>query len=249
MDPNLNQPSFIPKQALARTVPSARRSVGLLSVIALVILLLSLALLAGSYVFQKFLYQEINAECQLLEDGVTRVCGLRLSLEVARESLGESVLKKIERLDLKLQVINRLLAGHLIVTEIFEKILSPLTIQSIQYKKFTYRDGVASLEGIARSYKDVAVQANKFADERLIKNFIFSDLDLDNKGNIVFKLKLEFDPALTRYDNYLLIKKLKAPLPVLTPATTTPVIATSTLPAVASTTPVNNNSTSSPNYQ
>ena len=219
MDPaNLNQPSFIPKQALARTVPEVKTGISLFTVIAIVILFLSLALLAGGYVFQNLLAKQINGECSLLSDGVTRVCGLRLSLDNARESLGESVLQKIERLDQKLKVINKLLGAHVVLTPVFDQVLAPLTLQSIQYKKFTYNNGTVTLEGIARSYQDIAVQANKFNQEKMIKNFIFSNLDLDSKGNIVFSLQLTFDPALTRYNNYTLIKSTPAVSPVVSPA-------------------------------
>jgi hypothetical protein len=237
---NLSQTSFIPKQSLAKSMPSIRRSSSLFTVVAVVILVLSLALWGLGFAFQKLLFQEINNECTLQSDGVTRVCGLRVSLATARESLGEGVLKKIQRLDLKLQAIDRLLADHVILTPVFDNILSPLTIQSVQYKKFAYVDGVANLEGVARSYKDIAVQSNKFAEEKSIKSFIFSDLDLDNKGNIVFKLKVEFDPALIRYSNYTLIKDaaaeesslpadLPSSLPVAAPdtATSTPAPAAS----------------------
>lgn len=222
MDPNLSQPSFIPKQALAKTVPTVSRGSNIFTVVAVVILILSLALLGIGYGFQRLLYKEINDECRPLSDGVTRVCGLRISLATARESLGESVLKKIERLDLKLRVIDRLLGEHVVLTPIFDEILSPHTIQSVQYRKFVYDNGVASIEGVAKSYSDIAVQSNRFADEPRIKSFIFSDLDLDTKGGIVFKLKMEFDPALIRYRNYTLKQEasgasLPASLPTSAP--------------------------------
>ena len=226
MEPNLssnfNQTSFIPKQALAKTVSPLKRQTNLFSIVAMVILLLSLGLLAGGYGLQQFLIKQINDECRTLSDGVTRVCGLRISLTAARESLGESVLKQIEKLDIKLKIADRLLREHIILTPVFDRVLSALTLQSIQYKRLIYDNGVANLEGVARSYKDIAVQANRFADEKMVKNFIFSDLDLDAKGNIIFKLKLEFDPSLTKYANYTLIKELTTPTPPEPLASSTP---------------------------
>lgn len=222
-----NQTSFIPKQALAKTVPPLRRQTSLFTIVAAVILLLSLGLLAGGYGFKQLLLRQINDECRTLSDGVTRVCGLRLSLAAARESLGESVLKQIEKLDIKIKIADRLLREHVILTPIFDRVLSPLTLQSVQYKSLIYDNGIASFEGIARSYKDIAVQANRFADEGMVKSFIFSDLDLDARGNIIFKLKLEFNPSLTRYANYTLINELTAPIvpepePPLPPPVTLP---------------------------
>lgn len=208
--PEQFQTSFIPKETISgssapKKPTSSKRPLGLLNLVAILTLVLSLLLWGGVYVAKVYLEQEINQPCDTTDGGVDQVCGLRVSLSKAKESLGESVLVRIERFDLRLSIANRLLKNHIILEPLFAEVLAPLTLQTIQYQSFNYRDNILILEGVGKSYADIAVQSRALAGERRIKDFIFYDLDANSRGQILFKLKMEIDPSLLLYQNYLAV--------------------------------------------
>lgn len=210
--PEQFQTSFIPKEAITgssapKPKSANKRSLGLLNIVAIFSLILSILLAGGVYASKAFLEDEINQPCAVVEGGTDQQCGLRESLTKARESLGESVLVRIERLDLRLGVVNRLLRNHIILTALFSEVLEPLTLQTIQYQSFSYRDNILVLEGTGQSYSDVAVQSRALATEKRIKDFIFYDLDSNSRGQVLFKLRMELDPALLLYENYLTLEQ------------------------------------------
>ncbi len=191
------QTSFIPKQSLAGDRP--RRDPGnLLFTISMVILVLSILGLALSIGVRYFLFDNIYRDC---DSGSAGKCGLKKTLALNRESLDPNSLQQIKNLDLKIRNGQTLLNNHTSVRPLFD-LLSKLTVQSIQYRKFEFGPEGVKIEGIARGYEDVAVQSRIFASEEnkeKIRNFIFSDLDLDQKGNVVFKLALTVDPTILKF--------------------------------------------------
>lgn len=207
--PEQFQTSFIPKEAMSGTMApkksAPKRPVGLLNVVAVLTLVLSLLLWGGVYLSKYYVEEQINQDCVTTEGGVDERCGLRESLQKARESLGESALVRIERFDMRLSVANRLLNNHVILEPLFGEVLAPLTLQTIQYQSFNYRDNIVTIEGVGQSYEDVAVQSRAFASERRIKDFIFYDLDANTRGQVLFSLRMEIDPALLLYENYLAV--------------------------------------------
>jgi len=111
-------------------------------------------------------------------------------------------LTDLKRLDTKLKNGAAVLTGHTTLKPFFD-FLGQLTVQNVQYKKFQFdKDNNFELDGIAKSYDDIAYQQKVFASDqgqKYISNFTFSDFDLDAKGNVNFKLTLTVDPRLLSY--------------------------------------------------
>ena len=57
------------------------------------------------------------------------------------------------------------------------------------------------MSGKAKSYNSVAYQAKVFSSEPAFKNAVFSNLDLDQSGNVVFEFDAQIDPSLVTYQN------------------------------------------------
>lgn len=190
--------SFIPKQALVQSPVSTGRPISLVSTISLVVLLLSVLLAGGTYGYEQLLASEITRPCPDPNQTVTKGCGLKASLDKEKKALDEGLLTEFKRLAAKLNLASVLIDKHVTVLPIFD-LLSKITLETVRYTSLDYNNLTINIAGVAQSYEDIAVQSNVFDRERLISSFIFSDLNLDNQGNVVFKLVINLDPRLLKY--------------------------------------------------
>lgn len=194
--------SFIPKKSInADNLRSRPEPVGIVVLISVFILAVSVVYFAGIYTYRFLVYNEINSPCQDLGNG-NRRCGLRESLNQSARDLPLAKIADLKRLDTKLKNGAAVLNGHLTLKPFFEQ-LGELTVQNIQYRKFSFdKDNRFELQGVAKSYEDIAYQQTIFASEngrKHITSFAFSDFDLDSQGNVVFKLILTVDSKLLSY--------------------------------------------------
>ncbi len=190
--------SFIPKQAIVQSPVETKRPISLITTICFIILLLSLVLAGGAYGYQQWLQNQINRACPDPNQTVTQGCGLKASLEKEKKALDEGLLTEFKRLAAKLNLAGVLINKHVTVLPVFD-LLSKITLETVRYTSLDYNNTTINISGVARSYEDIAVQSNVFDQERLIKSFIFSDLNLDAQGNVVFKLVINLDPRILQY--------------------------------------------------
>ena len=59
------------------------------------------------------------------------------------------------------------------------------------------------MSGLAVGYRSVALQADLFSKNKLFIDPIFSNLSLDNSGNVIFDLEFSVDPAFIDYDRVI----------------------------------------------
>ena len=179
--------SFIPKRVMDRPERPKARPTGLLLVIAAFILVISLALLGGTYFYKGLLAKKVET--------------LETSVEKERKALDQPTIIQFQRLDDKLKVASELLDKHISLVPIF-KMLEELTLPTVGYTSFDFKPKAISMAGVADSYEDVAIQAEIFnKDHKRIQSFVFSDLDLDAKGKVIFKLTIIPEDGLTSYSN------------------------------------------------
>ncbi|MEK7586929.1 MAG: hypothetical protein AAB453_03620 [Patescibacteria group bacterium] len=203
------QTSFIPKQVLTRQTSQRSEGVGLFTVLSVVIFIVSLGFLGAVYFYRYILDDEINRPCPATPsagaDDVTRGCGLSPALAKKKADLGDEteLLKRIERLDNKINKATALLAGHNSVLPIFE-MLERLTLQTLGYTSFSFDGSTVKLAGKARSYESIALQSQKFSENmNEIKSFVFSGLSVGEDDTVSFQLTLTVDPQLTTYTKSL----------------------------------------------
>jgi hypothetical protein len=210
---NTLQTSFIPKQTIvARPTVSGGGGMGLLTTLSFVILLISLLLAGGTYLYQQYLISHIYGACQGnsqgqpntaqlgVSGGTNRSCGLYLSLDNKKSSLDEQRLYEMERLDTKMKLASSVLSNHITLTPLFD-LLGANTLKTIRFNKFSSDNGIVKLSGMASSYEDVAVESNIVNKIAGIKDPSFSGLNLDDKGNVVFQLSFSIDPSHLRYNS------------------------------------------------
>jgi hypothetical protein len=90
-------------------------------------------------------------------------------------------------------------------------------MKTVRYTKFSYVLGtdkkaqiIIQMSGQAVDYRSVALQSDLFNTKDEAKNFInpvFSNLTLDDKGNVLFDLQFSVDPSFVNYKQTLLTQK------------------------------------------
>lgn len=213
MESNSKLTSFIPKNSgtqtglagIGNSASTVRRTssskfagaYNFLGVISFALLALTLVFTAGAFVYRLAAFQKVYSACN--DKGV---CGLAESLKRDRQNLGTENLIRAKRLEVKTSNGRSLLDQHVSVSPLFNQILNKLTSEGISYNQFDFNDKGVTIAGSARSYEDVAFQAEVFGGTSAkgkIKSYRFYDLDLDQKGNVIFKLDLVPDPSVLNF--------------------------------------------------
>ncbi|MBI4136247.1 MAG: hypothetical protein HY481_01715 [Candidatus Vogelbacteria bacterium] len=197
------QSSFIPKQVLTKEPRPRREPLGLFFLLSLVVLFIILLFFAGAYVYRTTLESDINRACPSANPGAIEGCGLVASIEARRQSLDQTLILKIERLDKLLKRAASILDNHRTLLPVF-RFLEAETLQTIRYSSFGQTGSSLNLRGSARNYEGIALQSIIFAGNSRVKDFVFSDLNADAGGRVSFSLKLEVDPKLLNYFDDLL---------------------------------------------
>lgn len=215
MDPSIPT-SFIPKRPVT-SEPSVHvihsRSVGILSLITVVVVIATIVSFAGVYLYE----QRLVSQKATLEQSITS----------ARDGLGTEFVFDMKRLGSRIEGVKTLIKNHVVVSPIFAA-LEATTLHSVQYKDFNYdikTDSVTkgqvvevSLTGTAKSYSTIALQSDAFAKSNLIKNPVFSNLSIDDKTSRV-DFKLVFTVAIADLSYQQFVDSLNKP--VASPVTPT----------------------------
>lgn len=184
------QTSFIPKTSIDTTATALpRRHMGFFTFISLIIFFLSALSAGGMYMWHKYL---IGSEQSLKE-----------SLDRNIKSFESQTIEEYVRLNNRIDAAKYLLSHHVAISYIFD-FLSEKTIKSVRFLDLKYDvgvDGVATLtmNGEAKSYNAVAYQSEVFGKEKSLKSPLFSNLDLDTVGNVVFNFTTKIDPSFIFY--------------------------------------------------
>jgi hypothetical protein len=196
MDQNF-QTSFIPKKPIVNERTAPTRSVGILFVISFFILITVLVATGGLYLYKSYLKKQIDS--------------MQVSLTTAQNSFEPSKITELQTLDKRLDAATEILKNHINITPIFDA-LEQLTMKTVRYTKFNYdlsADGSAvdvKMSGQAVGYRAVALQADLFATNKNLINPVFSNLTLDNSGNVIFDLEFSVNPSFVNYQQTLLTK-------------------------------------------
>lgn len=194
--------SFIPKRPVNTEPVAAQprsRAVGILSFVAVIIVFATALSYGGVYLYEKQL---------LAQKGKTDV-----QINDARKGIGTEFLSDMKRLDARISGVSMLLRNHIVVSPIFAA-LEDTTLRSIQYKSFTYAFVLdpqtkqqmvqVTLLGSAKSYSTIALQSDAFTKNNLIKNPVFSNLNVDDKTNAVsFRLVFSVAPSALSYESFI----------------------------------------------
>lgn len=200
MDSN-SQTSFIPKKPLSQTGYSyEQRGVSVATVICVIVFFGSVALSLGSYLYKGFLQKSLQNKKEVLER--------------ARKGFDLDTIKELKRLDTRIEVARKLLDQHIAVSG-FLGILEQATLKSVRLNDLSLTVGSNSISAqnsslsvgnaqikaraSAKNYTSVALQSDVFNKTKGLKEPIFSDLNLDDKGNVNFTVSAFVDPQVLKF--------------------------------------------------
>ena len=178
------QTTFIPKKPVGEAVqpkqPTRRNpSVGIFTMIATLLFILSIVAGAGIYFYNKLLATNIDA--------------MKESLVAAEDRIEQGFIVELQDLDKRLRNANQLLSQHIALSPFF-RLLEDDTLKSIQYDSFafSFQEGrpVATVTGQAREYRTIAEQSINFGENPLIQTHVFSNFTLTQDSNVSFNLKI-----------------------------------------------------------
>ncbi|MDO8659288.1 MAG: hypothetical protein Q7K54_01680 [Candidatus Parcubacteria bacterium] len=195
MEPNF-QTSFIPKKPIVEERAVAPHSVGFLVAISLFILFTVLLVSAGLYFYKGILTKNIAQ--------------MENTLNLAKNRFEPSKIAELQVLDKRLRASSEILSHHIALTPVFQA-LQTLTMKTVRYTKFSYTLGesknakiVVKMNGLAIGYRSIALQSDLFAQNKNLIDPVFSNLTLDDKGNVLFDLEFSVDPSFVDYKQMLL---------------------------------------------
>jgi len=218
MEPSL-QTSFIPKQTMAPMRPTGGQTqyapkggMGLFTLLSFIVLFLSLVAAGGTYAYKVYLQSVLYSKCVPKTQGVAQPnsnsfgktsdtnfqCGLYLSLLEWDTRLQQDSLVRMQRLDTKMKLATQVLDSHMSLVPLFD-FLSNSTLKTVRYTKLSTLNREVNLEGTASGYEDIAVESNVLNSMPEISGVLFSDLNVDLKNNVTFKLKFQVDPKYLKY--------------------------------------------------
>lgn len=193
MEPQF-QTSFIPKKPLTQEVNSkAPTRVSLLNFISTVFFI-------GTLVVSGFLYFYISSLN-------TKIANLKANLEQEKQSFDYETIETMQVLSKRIQGAKEILSNHIAVSPLFS-LIENITLKTVQYTKFDYSTEdinggniKVSLSGVAPGYKSIGLQEEEFTKSRYIKNPVFKNLTLGDRGQVSFDVEFFVDKSYLNYSN------------------------------------------------
>ena len=185
------QTSFIPKKNLEQSSGgnSHSESVSVFLVVSIVIFIVALASAGGVFAYKKVL--------------IKTIAEMNRNLVEAKNSFEPESVEKWDTFGKRLKVAKKLIDGHTTLSSVFE-MLENKTLGTVKFKNFSYEMSDAgvitiAMAGEAKNFSSIALQSDIFGQEKYIKTPVFSELNPDKSGNIVFKFSTTLDPDLVSY--------------------------------------------------
>jgi len=190
MASTFDKTSFIPQKSLSpRTV--RKRSTGLFFVVAVLLFIISVSGSIGVFAYKKIVKSGIEDKA--------------ISLNRAKEAFDPGLIEDLSRLNSRIESAQGVLDSHIVITP-FLSLLEGLTLKNVQFENLQLSVGdngeiLLAIDGNATDYATVVLQSDTFGQSRFLREQIFSNINLDNSGNVRFSLKAKVDPNLLSFRN------------------------------------------------
>ncbi len=189
------QTSFIPKKPMIDDRAVAPRPVGLLTIASIFILFTMLVVTGGLYFYNGVVQSSITQK--------------ENDLNLAKNRFEPAKIAQLKELDKRLKAADQVLSRHIAVSPIFQA-LEKITMKSVRFTKFGYTlssDPIPKvmvvMSGQAIGYRSIALQSDLFTQNKYLIDPVFSNLSLDEKGNVLFDLTFAVDPNFIDYQQML----------------------------------------------
>ena len=201
MDQNF-QTSFIPKKPMVEKRVTSSTPISFFTVISIFIFFAMVLGTGGLYIYRESLKKNITT--------------INNSLILDQKGFEADAISGLQTLGKRLTSANTILSNHIEVSPVF-KVLQDLTLKSIRYTKFSYSIGDKNQINISMSgqsvgysantgYKAIALQSDIFATSKDMIDPVFSNLSLNDKGDVLFDLQFSVNSSFVNYKNNLSAK-------------------------------------------
>ena len=189
MDPQVGT-SFIPKRPLGETARGSAS--GFLFLVSLLIFIASIVAGGGAFGYGVLLNQQVASKSA--------------SLANAQGAFDPPAIQDLLRVDARIQNARRVMDKHTAPSALFA-FLSQNTLATVQFTAMNYAisaDGSASLtlDGQAKTFSDVALQSDAFGGGKILKDVIFSSINVAQNG-VTFTVKATVSPSFLLYKSTL----------------------------------------------
>jgi len=204
------QTSFIPKKPMVEEHVAYPRPISLLAIIAVFILFTVLLATGGLFFYKTVASKNLKTMAN--------------NLTIAQNRFEPAKIKELQVLDKRLTAADEILSKHVAVTPIFVA-LQGITMKSVRFTKFDYAlDDTntkvnVKLSGVALGYSNLALQSDLFTKNKNFIDPIFSNITLNEKGQVIFDLSFSVDPTFIDYKNTLVTNPEPQTAPVVEPGT------------------------------
>lgn len=189
-----SQPSFIPKKSFTPVAPAPKSSLGILFVVSLIIFLASTAAYGAAFAYSSSIDQNIADQ--------------KATLARKRLNFDTETLDKLSKVDARLAAARDILSKHRTLAPLFE-LLDRYTLQSVRFRSFGFggtndsKPITIQMTGDADGYSSIALQSDSFSESGKLRNIVFSNLNLDATGRVIFSFSAELDQSVLSYRAYL----------------------------------------------
>ncbi len=190
------QTSFVPKQPIApqtggthKNFYTKRSSISIFSSLSGILFVLALIGAAGAFFYQVYLSRHIIS--------------LTKDLETIRASLDPVIIAQLQRTDLRIETAKQILGAHTTQSPLFA-VLEKETLRNVAFNDFTYdtdntESASLAMNGEARGFSTIALQADLFSQNSHIVNPMFTDFAREDDGFVSFMFKADLNPQLLAY--------------------------------------------------
>ena len=185
-------PSFIPHDA--GTPQNIRRTSegglwDLLTIIGIIVLIASVALGGGVFLYKQYLGATKNSQLEELKE--------------ANKRFDKNLVEEFTRLDHRMESAEMLLASHVSPSAFFAA-LNQVTAKTVSYTSLNLsisdpRNIEVQMMGVARSVNSIAFQADILSKSGIFTNPIFSQLDRQRDG-VHFSLNMSVDATKINFE-------------------------------------------------
>mgnify|MGYP003392596605 CR=1 FL=1 len=190
------QTSFIPKKPMIEDrAVTARPVVSFFLIISIFILILTVVSSAGVYIYKGVVEKNIKTK--------------QGNLDLAKNGFEPAKINQLQVLDKRLKASSQIVSKHIAISPIFSA-LEKVTMKTVRFTKFDYsvndqknNSVLVKMSGMATNYKSIALQSDLLLKNKSFINPVFSNLSLDNTGNVLFDLEFSVDPVFVDYKESL----------------------------------------------
>jgi hypothetical protein len=189
------QTSFIPKKPMIENRTIAPRPISLVTIVSLFVLFTMLVVTGGLYFYKGVVTKSISK--------------MESDLNLAKNRFEPAKIEQLQVLDKRLKSATEILGTHVAISPIFHA-LELITMKTVRFTKFSYSLStdqepkvLVKMNGQAIGYRSIALQSDLFTQNKYFMDPVFSNLSLDDKGNVLFELNFAVDPSFIDYKQML----------------------------------------------